>query len=185
MLYNFIITTGCIGGLFTPLFSALTGKKSKSKNEENEVKKIYSPVNGVVMPITQSADVAHQQETLGKGVCFIPEGGKIFAPVDGVVDLVFTTKHAINIISDDGVEILIHCGIDTVNLKGEGFITHVKDGDKFQKGALLLEYDEKLIKKSGYSVETQLVVCNSSSYSQVTPAANGQVQIGDVVLRVE
>ncbi|MDR0409688.1 MAG: PTS glucose transporter subunit IIA [Spirochaetaceae bacterium] len=156
-----------------------------SKAAADKTLKVYSPVEGRVMDIKQSADAAHQQEALGKGVCFMPQGGKIYAPVDGTVDMVFDTKHAVNIVSSGGVELLIHCGIDTVKLGGDGFTVHVKAGDKVSVGQLLLEYDKDVIDRAGYSLETQLVVCNTDNYKQITPAKTGDVVVGEVVLHLE
>jgi PTS system beta-glucosides-specific IIC component len=156
-----------------------------SKVDTAKAKKIYAPVKGRVMDIKQSADAAHQQEALGKGVCFMPLGGKIYAPVDGVVDMVFDTKHAVNIVSNDGVELLIHCGIDTVKLGGKGFTVHVKEGDKVNAGQLLFEYDKDIIARAGYSLETQLAVCNTDNYKRITQAKAGETAVGDIVLYIE
>ncbi|MDR0375165.1 MAG: glucose PTS transporter subunit IIA, partial [Treponema sp.] len=148
-------------------------------------KKVYAPVKGRMLPIAQSADPAHQEEALGKGVCFMPLGGKIYAPFDGAVEMVFDTKHAINIKSKDGVEVLIHCGIDTVKLGGKGFKTHVQEGAKVKAGDLLLEYDKDVIARAGYNLETQLVITNTGNYKAVTQAKSGDCLVGDVVLYVE
>jgi PTS system beta-glucosides-specific IIC component len=156
-----------------------------SKVNTAAAKKIYAPVRGRVLPITQSADPAHQQEAVGKGVCFMPVGGKIFAPCDGKVEMVFDTKHAINIASKDGVEVLIHCGIDTVKLGGKGFTTHVKDGDEVKKGQLILEYNKDIIARSGFSLETQVVITNSGDYRAITQAKTGDCIVGDLILYVE
>jgi PTS system beta-glucosides-specific IIC component len=156
-----------------------------SKVNTATAKKIYAPVKGRILPISQSADAAHQQETLGKGVCFMPLGGKIFAPFNGTVDMVFDTKHAIGLRSDDGVELLIHCGIDTVKLGGKGFTMHVKEGDKITTGQLLFEYDKDIIARSGYSLETQVVVTNSENYKAITQAKSGDCAVGDLILYVE
>jgi glucose-specific phosphotransferase system IIA component len=148
-------------------------------------KEIYAPVAGHVLPITQSADAAHQQEAVGKGVCFMPRGGKIYAPFDGTVEMVFDTKHALVVKSAAGVEVLIHCGIDTVNLGGEGFTVHVKEGETVKTGQLVLEYDKDVIERGGYSLETQVVVTNSSEFSAVTQVKQGDCEPGDLILRVE
>jgi PTS system beta-glucosides-specific IIC component len=150
-----------------------------------KARKIYSPVKGRMFPLSQSADPAHQEEALGKGVCFMPLGGKIYAPFDGRVELVFDTKHAVNVKSEDGVEVLLHCGIDTVKLGGKGFITHVKEGEKVSKGRLLLEYDKDVIARAGYSLETQLVITNSGDYKAITQAKTGDCAAGDLVLYAE
>jgi PTS system beta-glucosides-specific IIC component len=156
-----------------------------SKVNKATAKKLYAPVKGRVLPITQSADEAHQQEAVGKGVCFMPLGGKIFAPCDGKVDMVFDTKHAISITSKDGVEVLIHCGIDTVKLGGKGFKPHVKDDEEVKAGQLILEYDKDIIARSGFNLETQVVVTNTGDYKAITQAKTGDCLVGDLILYVE
>jgi PTS system beta-glucosides-specific IIC component len=156
-----------------------------SKVNTAAAKKILAPVKGRVMPINQSADAAHQEEALGKGVCIMPLGGKIFAPFDGVVDMIFDTKHAINLTSKDGIQLLIHCGIDTVKLGGEGFTVHVKEDQQVKAGDLLYEYNKDIIAKAGYSLETQVVVTNTDEYKAVTLAKSGDCNVGDLILYIE
>jgi PTS system beta-glucosides-specific IIC component len=156
-----------------------------SKVDTIRAKKIYSPVKGRVFPITHSADPAHQEESVGKGVCFMPLGGKIYAPFDGRVELVFDTKHAINIKSEDGIEALLHCGIDTVKLNGKGFTVHVQEGEKVMAGQLVMEYDKDGIARAGFNLETQLVVTNSNDYQAITQAKSGDCAVGDIILYVE
>jgi PTS system beta-glucosides-specific IIC component len=148
-------------------------------------KKVFAPVKGRILPINQSADPAHQEESLGRGVCFMPLGGKIYAPFDGTVEMVFDTKHAVNIKSADGVEALIHCGIDTVKLGGKGFIAHAVEGAKVKAGDLLFEYDKDVIARAGFNLETQLVITNTGNYRAVTQAKSGDCLVGDLVLYVE
>jgi len=156
-----------------------------SKVNMAKATKVFAPVKGRVLPINQSADPAHQEEALGKGVCFMPLGGKIYAPFDGVVEMVFDTKHAINLKSNDGVEVLIHCGIDTVKLGGKGFIAHVKDDDTVKAGQIILEYDKDIIARAGYNLETQVVVTNTGDYKAITQAKTGDCAVGDVIFYVE
>ncbi|MDR0552029.1 MAG: PTS glucose transporter subunit IIA [Spirochaetaceae bacterium] len=173
---------------FGKILEGLLG--GKGGGNADKAFKVYAPMGGSVAPITSSADPAHQAEAVGKGVCIMPQGGKIFAPFDADVDMVFDTKHAIGLSAkapylSAAVELLIHCGIDTVKLNGDGFTAHVKDGDKVKKGDLLLEYDEGIITAAGYSLETQVVVTNSGDFKKVTQAATGIVNAGDLVLCVE
>jgi len=156
-----------------------------SKVDMARAKKVFSPCKGRVLPITQSADAAHQQEAVGKGVCFMPLGGKIYAPFNGTVEMVFGTKHAISVKSDEGVELLIHCGIDTVKLGGRGFTPAVSEGQRVNAGDLLLSYDKDIIAREGYSLETQVVVTNTGDFKAVTQAKTGDCQPGDVVMYVE
>jgi glucose-specific phosphotransferase system IIA component len=173
---------GTIKGIFAPVLDKII---NPSKINIVNGKKVFAPVNGLVLPITQSADPAHQQEAVGKGVCFMPLGGKIFAPFNGTVEMVFNTKHAIGLKSDDGVEMLIHCGIDTVKLEGKGFTVHVKEGDKIKTGDLILEYDKDIIESSGFSLETQVIVTNYDEYKAITQAKSGDCAVGDIILYVE
>jgi len=149
------------------------------------MKKIFAPVSGCVLPLNQSGDVVHQQEILGKGVCILPVEGKIVAPCNGIVEMIFDTKHAINIKSADGIELLIHCGIDTVKLGGKGFKPRVKEGKKVKTGQLLLEYDKDIISGEGFNLETQVVVTNSGDFKAITQAKSGDCKAGDLVLYVE
>ena len=148
-------------------------------------KKIFSPAHGRVFPVNQSADPAHQEEMLGKGVCIMPLGGKIYAPIDGIVDMIFDTNHAINLKSAAGLEVLIHCGIDTVKLGGKGFTIHAQEGDSVKIGQLLMEYDKDVIAEAGYSTETQVVVTNTAEFKSVTLAKTGDCKPGDLILYVE
>ena len=122
---------------------------------------------------------------LGQGIAIEPTDGQVLSPVDGVVTSVFPTKHAIGVTSDDGVEILIHIGMDTVSLNGEGFESFVKQNDRVQKGDLMLRVDLDKIKAAGFSVITPIVVTNSSSYKVVKIMTNNQVSKGDLILTIE
>ena len=148
-------------------------------------KKVFAPAQGRVFPLSQSADPAHQEEMLGKGVCIMPLGGKIYALFDGIVDMIFDTNHAINLKSAAGLEVLIHCGIDTVKLGGKGFTIHVREGDTVKTGQLLLEYDKDIIIDAGYSLETQVVVINTADFKSVAQAKTGDCMPGDLILYVE
>ena len=97
----------------------------------------------------------------------IPTSGKVVAPFNGVVSSLFSSKHAINLVSDDGIELLIHVGINTVKLDGEGFTAHVKSGDSIKTGELLLEFDIDFIEKSGCPLDTPILINNSDSYNSI------------------
>ena len=128
---------------------------------KHDNKQIKFPTKGVVKDITESTDSTFNSKIMGDGIVIEPVDGKIYAPGNGHVAMLFPTKHAIGIMLDNGVELLIHCGIDTVNLKGTGFISHVEVGQKIQEGQLLLEMDIDLIKKEGYKEEVLMVVTNN------------------------
>lgn len=146
---------------------------------------ICSPLTGQVKDITTIEDDVFSSGMLGQGIAIEPTDGQVLSPVDGVVTSVFPTKHAIGVTSDDGVEILIHIGMDTVSLNGEGFESFVKQNDRVHKGDLMLRVDLDKIKAAGLSVITPIVVTNSSSYQAVKIAANNQVSKGDLILTIE
>lgn len=110
--------------------------------------------------------------------------GEVVAPADGVIRLLFPTNHAIGLATDDGAEILIHVGMDTVALEGEGFMAHVTQGSKVKAGQLLLSFDIDTIKKAGYPVTTPIIVTNTADYKTVEALAGGDVKLGDDLLKV-
>lgn len=142
---------------------------------------VAAPVAGEAVPLREVSDPTFGDEILGKGVAIRPSEGKIFSPFDGTVDMMFDTGHAVNLISEGGVELLIHIGLDTVKLKGEHYTAHVKTGDAVKKGQLILEFDPAAIAAAGYDVITPIVVCNTADYASVT-AHTGSVAPGDDLL---
>ena len=153
--------------------------KKKESKESGYV--LGSPVKGKAVPLTEVNDPTFAQEMLGKGVAVIPSEGRIFAPADGKVDMVFDTLHAVSMVTDFGAEILIHLGLDTVKMKGEGFQGHVKSGDQVKKGDLLLELDLEKVKAAGYDTITPMIVCNTPDYASVEVLAGKEVAVGDDV----
>ena len=129
------------------------------KKKEHE---IFSPMNGKVIPINEVEDEAFSQKMLGDGVCIIPKTGEVVSPVSGEVVQVFDTLHAYGIKTANGAEILIHIGINTVELKGEGFKALVKSGQKVKMGEKIAEVDLEFIKEKGYSTQTPVVITNTS-----------------------
>ena len=128
---------------------------------------ILAPVEGEVVPVAQVSDPTFGEEILGKGVAIKPARGRVVAPVSGEVSLMFDTGHAVSIVSDDGAEVLVHVGLDTVSLKGRFYTAHVKTGDRIKAGDLLIEFDMEGISRAGYQVITPVVVCNSGDFSQI------------------
>ena len=128
-------------------------------------------MKGEVLPIDQSNDAAFASKAMGDGVAINPEEGVIYAPADGKISLVFPTKHAIGITLGSGVELLIHAGIDTVKMEGEGFELYVDAGDQVKKGDKLLSFDMDLVKKKGYQTQTMFLVADANEKAlEVTPA---------------
>ena len=128
---------------------------------------IYSPIKGEVKSLDQVQDAAFSSGVLGKGVAIVPKEGKVVAPFDGTVMTLFPTKHAIGIVSDNGCELLIHIGLNTVQLDGKYFESFVKQGDKIKKGQILVTFDIEKISKEGYCLETPVVVTNYSDYVDI------------------
>ncbi len=143
---------------------------------------IAAPVKGECIPISEVADPTFAEEILGKGIAVKPAEGKIYAPADGVVSTVFPTGHAVGVTTPEGVEILIHVGLDTVQLKGQFFRTLVEENQQVSKGDLLLEADISEIAGAGYDTVTPVIICNSSDCSEVKCMAGGQVNVGDEVI---
>ena len=121
---------------------------------------------------------------MGKGIAIRPSSGKVVSPITGVVQTVYRTKHAIGLVSDDGVEMLIHIGQDTVQLKGQHFTTHVKDGDRVNAGDLIVEFDLQAIKDAGYETVTPVIITNTSNYLDVVATKNTSVNEKDKLLTV-
>ena len=125
---------------------------------------ITSPLAGEVKELSQATDPVFAQGLMGRGVVIVPSQGELVSPVNGRVTVFFPTKHAIGILSDEGVEILMHIGMDTVNLEGKGFEGYVSQGDKVKVGDKLISFDIDIIKKAGYVTETPVIITNSDSY---------------------
>lgn len=161
---------GAVSMLVGFLLAFFFGKKEDNKvveavkaNEET----ILAPIEGTIKPIEDSSDAAFASGALGKGVVIIPSVGKVYAPVSGTVTVLFPSLHAIGITSDSGVELLIHIGINTVQLEGKGYIAHIKQGDHVECGQLLVEFDMDYITSEGYSLETPVLVTNYNDLKEV------------------
>ncbi len=145
---------------------------------------LFAHMNGTVVPLENVEDDVFSQKILGDGIAIEPQEGKLFAPCDGKIDSVFDTKHAINIVSGDNTEILLHIGIDTVKLEGKYFETHVSDGQNIKKGDLLISFDMEAIKAQGFKLTTPLIICNTDDYSNIAPAAQGAILAGDEIIKI-
>ncbi|MCY8402559.1 beta-glucoside-specific PTS transporter subunit IIABC [Bacillus sonorensis] len=130
---------------------------------------IHSPLKGEVKALSEVDDATFSGEVMGKGVAIEPVEGEAVSPVSGTITTVFQTKHAIGITSDNGAEIIIHIGIDTVKLNGEHFTVHVKEGDAVSPGDLLVSFDMEAIKKAGYQLITPIIVTNTDRYESIKP----------------
>ena len=145
---------------------------------------ICAPVKGRLVPLSKVDDPTFAEEILGKGAAIIPENGNFVSPVKGTVQTVFDTKHAVGIVSDTGVEVLIHVGLNTVNLKGQHYEALVKDGDPVDVGTPLLKVDLDAVKAAGYDTITPVIVTNSMDYSDVIAIQEGDVRSGETIVKV-
>ena len=165
-------------------------EKSQTEGAENtetngKTITLYSHMNGTAVKLEDVEDEVFSQKILGEGAAVEPSEGKLYAPCDGKIDSVFDTKHAVNMVSDDGVEILLHIGIDTVKLGGQYFEAHVSDGQEVKKGDLLISFDMDKIKAAGYKVTTPLIIGNTDDYASVEPVAQNSVSAGDMILKIK
>ncbi|MGL4372679.1 MAG: glucose PTS transporter subunit IIA, partial [Turicibacter sp.] len=128
---------------------------------------ISSPMEGVIIPLTDVSDNTFSSEALGKGIAIVPTKGQVVAPFDGTIEAFFNTHHAIGLKSNSGIEVLIHVGLETVNLKGKYFTPKAKMGDRVKKGDLLLEFDFDKLIEEGYETVTPIVITNTNQYLDV------------------
>ena len=126
-----------------------------------------APVKGKAVPLSEVNDPTFAEEMLGKGMAVIPAEGKIYAPADGEIGMVFDTLHAVSLVSEEGTEILIHVGLDTVDMKGKGFQLHVSLGEKVEKGAPLITFSPEEIKKAGHMALTILAVTDEAGVKKI------------------
>ena len=129
-------------------------------------------------------DEAFGSGALGKGVAILPKEGKVFAPADGVISAFFPTLHAIGITTDTGAELLIHVGLDTVQLNGEGYTAKAAEGDRVKKGQLLLEFDIALLQAKGFCIETPVLVTNADDYLDIMETSAESVNAGELLLNI-
>jgi PTS system beta-glucosides-specific IIC component len=146
------------------------------------VDSIYAPLAGKAVPITQVPDPTFAEGMLGNGIAIEPSEGKVYAPCDATVDMMFTTGHAVSLVADFGAEILIHVGLETVGLEGKPFTIHVANGDKVKKGQLLMEVDLDAIKEAGLNTITPMLICNTDDYATFDTFVGKDVTNDDVVI---
>lgn len=146
---------------------------------------VYSPVTGEVVDLANVADEAFSSEAMGKGIAIIPSNGTIVSPVEGVVTTITKSRHAIAVIANDGVEVLIHVGLDTVKLKGEGFSLKVQEGDLVNVGDVLMEVDLAKIKERGFELITPLIITNSDNYVSVSRMGAQNISAGSPVITIK
>ena len=157
------------------LFDKIFGKK---------LDEIGAPVAGEAVASSEVNDPTFGEEMLGKGMAIKPASGRVVAPCDATVDMMFETGHAVSLTTENGVEMLIHVGIDTVNLQGQHYTVHCQAGDKVKKGQLLIEFDKDAIAAAGYDTITPVVVCNSDDFGTFETVVGKVVAEGDAVIKL-
>lgn len=155
------------------------GKKASAEENVLPSEGIASPVNGKAVPLSEVPDPTFAEEMLGKGAAVDPSEGRFYAPVSGTISTVFPTKHAIGITGDKGEEILIHVGLDTVQLDGKYFETAVSEGQHVEAGTLLLTCELEKVREAGYKIITPVIVTNPEDYPAVSLARSGEIKAGE------
>ena len=154
-------------------FKKLFGKKTDD---------LYAPISGKAVPISEVPDPTFAEGMLGNGIAIEPADGKVYAPCDATVDMMFTTGHAVSLVADFGAEILIHVGLETVGLEGKPFTVPVANGAKVQKGQLLIEVDLEAVKAAGLPTITPVLICNTDDYPTFNTFVGKEVTNADVVI---
>ena len=158
-----------------------------NKDNENETTSenniILVPITGEVSDIKNCQDPVFAGEMVGKGSLVIPSEGKVYSPVDGEVSMVADSKHAIGITSNSGLEILIHIGLDTVELNGEPYAAHVSQGQKVKSGDLLMDFDIEKIEAAGKSIQTPVIITNADE-KEIKSLINGPANHGQELMEV-
>lgn len=154
-------------------FKKLFGKKTDD---------FYAPMAGKAVPITEVPDPTFAEGMLGNGIAIEPAEGKVYAPCDATVDMMFTTGHAVSLVADCGAEVLIHVGLETVGLEGKPFTIHAANGDKVKKGQLLIEVDLEAVKAAGLPTITPMLICNTDDYPTFNTFVGKDVTNEDVVI---
>lgn len=158
--------------------------EAKAPELAADERRIVSPLDGKLIDLSEVNDEAFSAGILGEGMAVIPEKGELYAPADATIDTVFDSKHAISMVCDNGAELLLHVGLDTVKLEGKHFDPQVKDGDKVKAGQLLMKFDLKALKKEGFDVVTPVIITNSADY-QLHKASAGAVKNGSVIMGLQ
>lgn len=156
----------------------------KAENSKNTIT-LSAHMNGRFVPLENVQDEAFSSKVLGEGAAIEPEEGKLYSPCDGKVEMVFDTGHAVSLVSENGCEILLHIGIDTVKLNGKFFKTHVSDGQEIHKGDLLISFELDEIRKAGYQTTTPMIICNTDDYETVEIVSAEHVTAGNKIIEIK
>lgn len=166
------------------IFKKLMNKMQEETIVENVEKDcIYSPIEGEVIPLKEIPDEVFSEGMMGKGCGIKPSEGKVYAPFDGEIILIANTKHAIALKSSDGIELLIHVGMDTVKMNGNGFNPIVKVGDRVKCGQLIMEFSVHYIEEAGYDPTAAIIVTNFQEYANVEVLTEGIAKRSEKIIK--
>ena len=187
-----------VGAIILVQIIGIGEKETESKKEDKslevkegqpvlntEVKEIKSPISGKVIELEKVNDPVFSSGAMGKGVAIEPLDNKVYAPVNGTIEFIADTKHAIGLLSEDGIEVLIHVGMDTVKMNGRGFNVKTAVNSKIKEGDLLLEFDRDIIEKEGYSLITPVVITNADNYEDKILCINEEVKNGMSIINLK
>ena len=149
------------------------------------VKEVKSPISGKVIALEKVNDPVFSSGAMGKGIAIEPTDNRVYAPFNGTIEFIADTKHAIGLLSEDGVEVLIHVGMDTVKMQGRGFNVKTSANSKVKAGDLLLEFDKNAIEKEGYSLITPVVITNADNYEDNVLCINEEVKNGREIINLK
>lgn len=167
------------------IFSKLKNSFKKDKDQtSNDLTSLFSYGQGLIADIEESSDQTFASKVLGDGLVLFPADNKIYAPQACKIEAVFPSKHALNLSLANGLKLMIHCGIDTVELDGQGFEVFVKEGQEVKKGDLLLSFDEKLLEEKGYKTETMLILLDLEDGVEVKKYL-GEKNPGDRIINIK
>lgn len=152
-------------------------KESKSKDTE-----IKSPLEGKIIDLENVNDNVFSAKMMGDGIAVLPTSGKVYAPFDGKVVMTFPSGHAVGLVNEDGCEVLIHVGLNTVQLNGEGFTYHINQNDAIKQGDLLMEFDKDMIQEKGYDITTPIIITNTDSYNDIQKTTKQNIKNGQTLI---
>jgi len=161
-----------------------TGVELESDHNDANEEEVSAPITGKIIPLSEVEDEVFSSGAMGKGVAIDPSESQVIAPFEGTVVMVAPSKHAIGLRSFSGIELLVHIGLDTVNLNGEPFTLNVKEGDEFKKGDVLIKFDQMMIKEKGLSTVTPIIITNADSFEDVLIEATGTSRAQDKLFTV-
>ncbi|KAA0560827.1 PTS beta-glucoside transporter subunit IIABC [Bacillus sp. CH30_1T] len=183
-----VIVASILGFVLTYFFGGVNKEETPLEKTNSTAKKgvtIDSPLKGQIVPLSEVSDKVFATGAMGKGIAVLPTEGRVVAPASGVVTTLFKTKHAIGLTSDEGVDILMHVGIDTVQLDGKHFTAHIKQGDRVNAGDLLVEFDIEKIKEEGYEVVTPVIITNHSNFAGLEVTKVKAVNANDPLINIK